>query len=81
MDPGKGSQVTHKGLVMEVTVYTISNEKFPNKIFEIKKNKYFNTYSLLDRKAMKSLSIPSSSIKTFVDSYQNLGWKVVKNTG
>ena len=66
---------------MEVTIYTISNEKFPNKIFEIKKNKYFNTYSLLDKKAMKSLSIPSSSIKTFLDSYKNLGWKVVKNTG
>lgn len=81
MDSGEGPQIAYKGLVMEVTIYTISNEKFPNKIFEIKKNKYFNTYSLLDRKAMKSLSIPSSSIKTFVDSYQNLGWKVVKNTG
>lgn len=66
---------------MEVTIYSISNEKFPNKIFEIKKNKYFNTYSLLDKKAMKSISISSSSIKTFVDSYENLGWRVTKITG
>lgn len=66
---------------MEVLYATISNEKFPGKIFEIKKNTYHNTFNLYDKKAMTSLSISSYSVKTFLESYQNLGWRVVKNTG
>lgn len=60
-------------------VYAIlTNPRFPNKKFEIHKDKLFNTYSLYDCAAVskKPVDLPANNIPSLIAMYESQNWTV-----